>query len=167
MVSILCWCLRRCQLMTYPRKYQVCLSTTPYYHVVSRCVRRAWLWGKDSYTGKDYSHRKAWVLERLQALASVFAIDVSAYAILSNHFHLVVHVDTERAANWTTSEVIERWGQIFSVPRLVELAQQPEASEALKEAAATLIAVWRSRLYDLSWYMRCLNEPLARRANEE
>lgn len=34
-------------------------------HVVARCVRRGWLWGVDEYAGRDYSHRKVWVLERL------------------------------------------------------------------------------------------------------
>ena len=84
--------------MTYARKALISLQDTPYYHVVARCVRRAWLWGFDEYAGRDYSHRKAWVLERLTQLSSMFAIDICAYAIMSNHYHLVVHVDQERAA---------------------------------------------------------------------
>ena len=54
--------------MTYARKNQVSLKETPYYHVVARCVRRAWLWGFDEYAGRDYSHRKEWVIERLAHL---------------------------------------------------------------------------------------------------
>ena len=81
--------------MTYARKTLVSLNDTPYYHVVARCVRRAWLWGVDEYAGRDYSHRKAWVLERLASQASIFAIDVCAYAVMSNHYHLVLHVDRE------------------------------------------------------------------------
>src|SRR5690606_11992078 len=76
----------RCS-MTYPRKTLISLEDTPYYHVISRCVRRAWLWGVDEYAGRDYSHRKAWVLDRLQQLTSVFAIDVCAYAVMSDHYH--------------------------------------------------------------------------------
>ena len=52
--------------MTCARKSLVSLNDTPYYHVIARCVRRAWLWGYDDYAGRDYSHRKAWVLERLK-----------------------------------------------------------------------------------------------------
>jgi len=66
--------------MTYARKSLISLQDTPYYHVVARCVRRAWLWGVDEYAGKDYSHRKDWVIERLAQLSEVFAIDVCAYA---------------------------------------------------------------------------------------
>ena len=76
--------------MTYARKTLISLRETPYYHVVARCVRRAWLWGFDEYAGRDYSHRKTWVLERLGQLAAVFTIDVCAYAVLSNHYHLVL-----------------------------------------------------------------------------
>jgi hypothetical protein len=59
--------------MTYARKALVSLNDTAYYHVVARCVRRAWLWGYDKYADRDFSHRKAWVLERLTLLASMFA----------------------------------------------------------------------------------------------
>ena len=65
--------------MTYARKTLVSLNDTPYYHVVARCVRRAWLWGIDEYAGRDYSHRKTWVLERLAELTSSFTIESSAH----------------------------------------------------------------------------------------
>ena len=96
--------------MGYARKSLVCLNDTPYYHVIARCVRRAWLWGFDEYAGKDYSHRKAWVIDRLQALSAVFAIDICAYAVMSNHYHLVLHVDPARAAAWTPEQIVEALG---------------------------------------------------------
>jgi len=37
-----------------------------------------------------------WILDRLALLASMFAIDVAAYTVLSNHYHLVRHVDSLR-----------------------------------------------------------------------
>ncbi len=153
--------------MTYARKTLISLRETPYYHVVARCVRRAWLWGFDEYAGRDYSHRKAWVLERLQHLAAVFTIDVCAYAVMSNHYHLVVHVAAERAKALSEDEVIERWTTLFSRPPLLERYQQGTCDPSEREVAQRFIAEWRSRLSDVSWYMRCLNEHLARRANQE
>lgn len=153
--------------MTYARKTLVSLSDTPYYHVVARCVRRAWLWGFDEYAGRDYSHRKAWVLERLATLTSIFAIDVCAYAIMSNHYHLVVHVDSNRAHKLTQREVVQRWGQLFATPLPVQRWLDGTASEAEVQLVEALIEKWRQRLFDLSWFMKCLNEHLARRANAE
>lgn len=60
--------------MTYARKSLVSLSDTPYYHVVARCVRRACLCGFDEYAGRDHSHRKQWILERLAQLTASFCI---------------------------------------------------------------------------------------------
>jgi REP element-mobilizing transposase RayT len=153
--------------VTYARKSLICLQDTPYYHVVSRCVRRAWLWGFDEYAGKDYSHRKAWVLERLTELSSVFAIDICAYAVMSNHYHLVLHIDQERGRRLTAEEVIERWTRLFSRPVLLKRWAQGLCSEAERAVVNEMIADWRARLCDVSWYMRCLNENLARRANAE
>jgi putative transposase len=98
----------------------VSLEATPYYHVVSRCVRRAWLWGVDDYAGKDYSHRKQWILDRLSQLCGVFAIDCLAYAVMSNHYHLTLGVNAKRALGWSDAEVVERWGRLFRLPLRIE-----------------------------------------------
>lgn len=153
--------------MTYARKTLVSLQETPYYHVVSRCVRRAWLWGFDEYAGRDYSHRKEWVLDRLSFLSSMFALDICAYAVMSNHYHLVLYVDAAKAHGWTQREVVERWTQEFSCPRLIKRWLDGKCQGEEQMAAESVIETWRSRLCDLSWYMRCLNEHLARRANAE
>ena len=153
--------------MGYARQSLVCLNDTPYYHVISRCVRRAWLWGFDEYAGRDYSHRKAWVIERLEFLSRIFAINTCAFAVMSNHYHLVLHVDQPRLALWDPHEIIERWSRLFAIPTIVKRWQQGLAGEAETAAAMLVIEVWRQRLFDVSWFMRCLNEHLARRANAE
>jgi REP element-mobilizing transposase RayT len=105
--------------MTRARSSLVSLDDTPYYHCVSRCVRRAFLWGQDRHSGKDFSHRKQWVIDRLAFLSEIFAIEVCAYAVMANHYHLVVRIDREAADAWSDKQVIERWQQLFSLPVMV------------------------------------------------
>src|SRR5215831_8839118 len=99
--------------MGYARKLQISLKETPYYHCVARCVRRAWLWGFDEYAGKDYSHRKEWVIDRLRELSAHFAIDLCAYAVMSNHYHVVLCVCSDRAKKWSEREVVDHWVALF------------------------------------------------------
>ena len=153
--------------MAYARKSLISLADTPYYHVIARCVRRAWLCGRDEYSGKDYSHRKAWVLDRIKQLSETFAIDTCAYAVMSNHYHLVLHVDQRRTVQWTQQDVVERWTTLFRKPRVIKRWEQGKAGPGEIHLTEQLIEHWRQRLYDISWYMRCLNEYLARRANAE
>lgn len=143
-------------------------STTPYYHCMSRCVRRAFLCGKDRFTGKNFDHRKGWILDRVKQLSSIFAIDVCAYAIMSNHFHLVLFVDTQRADDWTLDEVLDRWLSLYQGPVIAHKYRSGASlTELEQQALSLLVEVWRTRLGDLSWYMRCLNENIARMANAE
>jgi REP element-mobilizing transposase RayT len=156
--------------MTQPRASQICLDDTPWYHVVSRCVRRAFLCGQDSVTGNDYEHRRGWIEDRALGLASVFAIDVAAYAVMSNHYHLVLRVDAQRSRHWDAKEVLSRWTRLFSGPEVVQryLSDARETLSAAEVARAEEYAdEYRGRLHDLSWFMRVLNESIARRANAE
>lgn len=98
--------------MPLARNSQISLSDTPFYHCVSRCVRRAFLCGEDRFTGKSYEHRRQWVEERIQFLSQVFSIDVCAYAVMSNHTHVVLHVDIEKVNSMPVEEVITRWHKV-------------------------------------------------------
>ncbi|AGA33924.1 Transposase-like protein [Thioalkalivibrio nitratireducens DSM 14787] len=155
--------------MPQPRSSLVSLSDTPWYHVVSRCVRRAYLCGEDAHSGRSFEHRRGWIVERLEQLAGVFAVDVAAYAVMSNHAHLVVRIDAERVQGWDAEEVLRRWTQVFSGPLLVQryLADPASLGEAETAAVFDWVETYRSRLADLSWYMRVLNESIARMANAE
>ncbi|ASP37906.1 transposase [Bacterioplanes sanyensis] len=89
--------------MPKPRKHQVSLDATPYYHCVSRCVRRAFLCGRDHLSGQCYEHCRGWLEDKLLSLPQVFAVAVAAYVIMSNHYHAVSFVDAERAIHLTTT----------------------------------------------------------------
>ena len=154
--------------MPTPRKNQVCLDSTPYYHCISRCVRRAFLCGNDEFSGQSYEHRKQWVVDKLAELANVFSIDVCAYAVMSNHYHLVLHINQPQAQAWSDDKVIEHWTALFKAPLLIDRMKKGEQlSKAEQKQALELVQEWRNRLTDLGWFMRCLNESLARQANAE
>ncbi len=154
--------------MPKPRHTQIAVESTPYYHCVSRCVRRAFLCGRDKGTGQDYEHRREWIEDEILRLASVFALDVSAYAVMSNHFHVVLFINADKSKGWTDSEVIVRGHQLF---KGTLQSQRFVAGEDQNKSAMQLlgkqVAEWRSRLTDISWFMRVLNEKIARMANRE
>jgi len=133
-------------------------------------VRRAFLCGEDHFSGLNFDHRRGWIIERIQQLAALFAIDVAAYAVMSNHYHIVVRIDRERALEWSVEEVLRRWTTLFTGPLLVTRylsESQAEMSQAEVAEVEVLTEVYRGRLHDLSWFMRTLNEHIARQANAE
>jgi putative transposase len=149
--------------MTYPRYQLVDRHKPGFYHITSRCVRRAYLCGWDALTGRSFEHRKQWVEDLVHQLARCFTIDVYAYAVMSNHYHLVLRVDPERARVLGDREVAERWlNRLGALP-----AGCLEARGTALCADPVRLAEVRARLGDLSWFMRSLNETIARRANSE
>jgi hypothetical protein len=106
--------------MTRPRSELVSLTDTPWYHVVSRCVRRAFLCGEDHHSGRNYDHRRGWIEARIRQLAAVFTLDVAADAVMSNNDHIVLRIDAERAARLSDDEVPERWSQLLTGPLLIQ-----------------------------------------------
>ncbi|CCK77202.1 conserved hypothetical protein [Oleispira antarctica RB-8] len=155
--------------MPKPRKTLIAVESTPYYHCVARCVRRAFLCGVDTFTGQNYEHRRAWLEDRLLELPKVFAIDIAAYAIMSNHYHVILHINTDRAKSWSDYEIVERWHQLFNGTVLSQkyLKNEGELSKVEMLVFQETIDEWRSRLLDISWFMRILNEAVAREANAE
>jgi len=154
--------------MPEPRYRQISIEDTPYYHCISRCVRRAFLCGTDQLTGFDFEHRRQWIVDRIKLLCSVFSVDLCAYAIMSNHYHIVVRINTEEVKQWSDKEVAHRWLQIFAGPLLMrQYLMNTSLTNTELQCVADLLATWRERLSDLSWFMRCINEPIARFANRE
>lgn len=138
-------------------------------HCVQRCVRRAFLCGDDSLTGVSYEHRRQWIRQRLEFLASVFAVDCLTFTIMSNHIHLVLRSRPDVLETWSDAEVARRWLQLFpkrrnkdgspaepTKPEIDMIVNQPE-----------VLAERRRRLSDISWWMRCTAENIARRSNAE
>ncbi len=154
--------------MPKPRKHLISLDATAYYHCVSRCVRRTFLCGFDRLTNTSYEHRRQWIEDRIHLLTQVFAIEVFAYAVMSNHTHLGLHINKIKNLAWSDMEVCQRWHQLYKGTVLTQkyLRKEP-LGEAELIAVRLLLDKWRLQLCDISWFMRSLNEPIARQANAE
>mgnify|MGYP001362502162 CR=1 FL=1 len=76
-------------IMPKPRKQQVSVEATPYYHCVSRCVRQAFLCGTDSVSGQSYEHRRGWLEERSVAIQFLSYPKLPAIDMQQMIFHLI------------------------------------------------------------------------------
>ena len=138
-------------------------------HAVQRCVRRAFLCGDDPVSGQSFEHRRDWIRNRLEFLASVFAIDCLTYTVMSNHLHLVLRSRPDIVAAWSDDEVARRWWRLF--PKRRDASGDPAEPEDHELTMITndpqKLEEIRSRLSDVSWWMRCTAENIARRSNKE
>ncbi len=144
-------------------------NQTDIYHCISRCVRRAYLYGYDSVTGKNYDHRKLWIRERLQLLVKIFSIEVLQYAIMDNHTHTMLRIRSDELDKLSDWEVLQKWLLLYPKKFVTE---EPESEKAqyyiqLQLQDKNRMAELRSRLVSISWFMKSLNEYIARRANKE
>jgi len=152
--------------MTLARNQLISVSDTPYYHVVSRCVRRAFLCGKDKYSGKSYEHRRGLIVDRVKFLASVFNIKICSYAIMSNHYHLVLKVNDTK--DWSIHQVLISWSSLCNLPYLCQkFLNKQDIDKAEMREVLKLTNEYRKRLMSISWFMKLLNQDIAFKANVE
>lgn len=154
--------------MPKPRKQQISLDATPYYHCTSRCVRRAYLCGFDEFTGQSYEHRRQWVEDRILFLGEYFCIDVCAYAVMSNHHHLVLHINAAEGQQLTDMDVCQRWHKLYKgTPLTQKYLRGDILIDSERQAVEEKLKIWRLELQNISRFMWALNEPIARKANAE
>jgi hypothetical protein len=138
-------------------------------HVMNRVVRRCFLMGDDPLTGKNYDHRKQWIEDELRRLAARFGIDLIAHSILSNHFHLVLRSRPDVVAGWDDTSVARRWLQLCPLAnRPKQAPDEPTEAElnSIRHDPDKLREI-RTRLSDISWWMRLLCQRIAQWANQE
>lgn len=139
------------------------------FHLINRCVRRTYLCGKDRKSGKDYSHRKQWIRDRLEVLAGIFAVDILGFAVMSNHLHVVVRTRPDVVKTWSDDEVALRWWNLFPQRREKDGSPAEPTESELNHIRNDVSALKekRRRLSNVSWFMKCLSEPIAKRGNRE
>ena len=136
------------------------------YHCWNRLVQRRHLFGFDRLTGKDYSYRKAWVRDRLKQLAGAMAIDVLDYAIMDNHLHVVLRNRPDIVSAWSDEEVVRHWWLVCPLRRNPD-GTVPEPKPCEIGLLLRKVDQYRVRISDISWLMRLMCQPIARRANQE
>jgi len=152
-----------------PRKLLIDPADVGVFHCISLCVRRAFLCGEDRLTGRNYDYRRQWIQDRLTLLAGQFGIDLLGFAVMANHLHVVLRNRPDVVGTWSDDEVARRWWNLFPLRRDDDGSPaEPEAWElSLVTGSPERLAEVRKRLSSISWFMRCVAEPIARRANRE
>ncbi len=148
--------------MAIARSKLVDVSVARWYHCVSRCVRKAFLLGEGD------GNRKQWLENRLEELGQIFAVALGGFSLMDNHLHVLLRLDPAVARTWSDDEVVRRWGRLFP-PRDKSRQPIPLPEQWIQERLddAPWIAKTRERLQSLSWFMKCLKEPLSRLANRQ
>ena len=138
-------------------------------HCINRCVRRGFLCGEDSLTGTSYEHRREWIRQRFEFLAEHMGVEVLGFAILSNHFHIVLRNRPDVVGDWSDKEIARRWWNLCPGRRSEDksAAEPTELELNVLTGDKERLAELRSRLSSVSWFMRFVAENIAKRANEE
>ncbi len=138
-------------------------------HCINRCVRRAFLCGKDPLTGTDYEHRRELIRERMEFLAGVMGIEVLGFAVMSNHFHCILRSRHDVVATWSDDEVALKWWTLCPARKNKDLSPAEPTEFELNSIRndATGLKDKRTRLSSISWFMRFLSERVAKDANRQ
>jgi len=155
--------------MAIPRSSLVNDEIEGIWHCISRIVRSAFLCGWDALTQRNYEHRKVWTHERLKELAGIFYIDVCGYSVMDNHLHVILRNRPDLARQASDREIATRWWRLFPKRRTPDNspAEPTELELDMILEGVGRVEVLRQRLSSISWFMRCLKEHLAKRANAE
>jgi hypothetical protein len=97
------------------------------------------------------------------------AVEIGGFAVMDNHLHVVARTRPDIVQDWSDEEVARRWWRLY--PKRRDENKQPAEPYDHElhtiKADAEALEEKRKRLSSLSWLMRCLCEPIARRANKE
>lgn len=147
------------------RSSQICLHECRSYHVISRCTRQLHILGGDDAQRND---RKAMLLRQLERVATFTAVGVAGFAVMDNHVHLLLKVDSESAREWSPREVARRWLGLHpprdGYRRRVDV--EDEHIEALlADPTLGLVASLREKLMSISQFMKEFKQEVTQAIN--
>ncbi|MBX2881059.1 MAG: hypothetical protein KTR32_14040 [Granulosicoccus sp.] len=140
----------------------------PCFLYTARCIRFAYLDGRDPYTHQDYSHRRQWMLEHLSLLMKVFCVDVVGLKIECDRYRMILSCNEREAQTLSNHEVINRWRMLYKGPKAMD---RYVAGDSLtredREVVAATADLWRSYLINTGRFLGHLHQTIAHQANEE
>ena len=149
------------------RRNLICLTECRTYHVTSRCTRRLHLFGGSD---EERSERKRILLRELERVATHTAVGVAGFALMDNHLHLLLKVDTASARKWSERQVIRRWLGLHpprdGYRRRVDVTDE-HIDKALDLARITpgRVEELRERLMSISHFMKEFKQDLSQKIN--
>ena len=131
------------------RRPRVKVEGEGFYHVVSRIGGKRFLIDEKE---------KAILLGMIRAAAAFSGVELYTFAIMSNHFHLLVRVPRKKAVSDT--ELLRRMEALYGTPRFRKVLEKWEKWTERKQEWRVLDekARMRARMYDLSQFCKTFKE---------
>ena len=147
---------------------QATKNSNVYYHLTSRCVSQSLNQTQQLAPILNQQRWSRWFENRVFQLANIFAIDIYSYAILNEHYHLIVGLNPQITDSWSDLQVAQKWLRIIPEQSVKEKknSHQKFRLQAIL-SAPRLIKKYRKRLGNINWLLRKINEPLIKLINDE
>ncbi len=132
-----------------------------FYHIGTRCVGRAMMFGDD-----DKTH----IVDQILRMADFCGMEVNTYAVMGNHIHILLHVLPEREL--TDDELVARVAALYGRTKAEELrvgwaAYRRDGGVTAMTQLEEERDAFLSRMGDLSKYMKELKQWISRDYNKK
>ena len=135
--------------MPRPRRFKTAERAT-IYHCVTRTVNGEFLLDDVA---------KEVLRKQLHQLSAFCGVELLTYAIMSNHFHVLVRVPAQKAIS--DAELLRRYKILYPKPTKYATAQLEVLEKTLAEnglAAEQLRKQWQARMGDVSEFMKAVKQ---------
>jgi hypothetical protein len=131
-----------------------------HYHLVSRWARRTSGAGRRCGEAFDHAGRSYWIENRLFPLIKCFAMDLNGYAVMGDHFHLVLYNDPSAPSTWPDESVFDRYTRACPAP--TQRPTKPHTGQVPKIRSLKSperLAQVRKTLGSIASFMKLLKRP--------
>ena len=122
------------------------------YHCMSRVVDRRFIFGDEE---------KEWFVRNMRKIEQFTGCEVLAYCVMSNHFHVLVHVPDADTHYISDAEVLDRIEAMYGKRRrreVEDVLSRAREQEWSAKAKAAILDQYRNRMNNLSTFMQGLKQ---------